>query len=40
MNASFPLGAEAKAARHDRLPVLRQERRALGKTDRTILLII
>lgn len=40
MNASFLLGAEAKAARHDRLPVLRQKHRALVTTDRTILLII
>lgn len=40
MNASSPLGAEAKAAWYDRLPVLRQKHRALVTTDRTILLII
>lgn len=40
MNASFPLEVEAKAARHDRLPVLRQKHRAFVTTDRTILLII
>ncbi len=40
MNASFPLGAEAKAAWYDRLYVLRQKHRALMTTDRIILLII